>query len=377
MNQNPSFNEEDRTVGLFPGGAPQGQPQQVPPQQYVPQGQPQQVPPQQYVPQGQPQQVPPQQYVPQGQPQQVPPQQYVPQGQPQQVPPQQYTPQGQPQQVPPQQYVPQGQPQQVPPQRPKQESAEEIDQNIYTMGAQAYYTEAMSQLRSNRHVQVDESILQEIDKVSQKLSDKYGYESHEYRKFLQKLKDYENKADELRRLGRENKFRSVLMKILIGLVAVAVIVLVFFLFNTTSFFANQGQYNHIYKRNVMGTVEMFKEVPAKTVIKKGGRLYYINMNDNHIYSISAKDGGDEIRLGNDVVTNFVLIGDYICYINESDGGKLYEMTVDGTDRTKVYDGKCRSISNEGKTVEFIPENDPGNPQSYNPKSGELKKAVVE
>lgn len=369
MDQNTSYNEEERTVGLFPGGAPQGQPRPVPPQQ----AQPQQVPPQY----AQPQQVPPQ-YAQQAQPQQVPPQQVPPQyaqpqqqAQPRQVPQQQVPPQ----QMPPQQA--QGETQQTVMTPPRKESKEEIDQNIYTMGAQAYYTEAMSQLRSNRHVQVDESILQEIDKVSKKLSDKYGYESHEYRKFLQKLKDYENKADELRRLGKQNKFRSVLMKILIGLAAAAVIVLVFFLFNTTSFFANQGQYNHIYKRNVMGTVELFKEVPAQTVIKKGGRIYYINLNDAHIYSISAKDGSDEVRLGNDEVINFVIIGDYICYINHSDGGKLYEMTLDGTDRAKVFDEKCRSISNEGKTVEIIPENDPSNPQSYNPKNGELKKAVVE
>ncbi|MGM9935807.1 MAG: protein kinase, partial [Candidatus Ornithomonoglobus sp.] len=62
-------------------------------------------------------------------------------------------------------------------------TAEEEDKNNFTMGAQAVYTETMRRIRDNRHRQVDESVLQDIERTEQRLAKKYGVDSPQYRKF--------------------------------------------------------------------------------------------------------------------------------------------------------------------------------------------------
>lgn len=250
------------------------------------------------------------------------------------------------------------------------------DELIYTMGAQAYYTQAMANIRSNRHVKVDENLLNKIDEVGKRISDKYGFESNEFIKFAQKVKDYENLKDIVGGLQRDNNRRKNIIKGLIGVGAAAVIAVVILLFKTNTFYVNQGNYNYIYQKNLLDTVECFKTVSCNNLIKDGNRLYYIDLSNNQIFSTSARNGEDDVQVTEDTAKHFKIKGDYIYYINLSDSNKLYRINKDGTDNKCIYDEPCVSLTVEKKNIKFSLESNPAEYLLFDTKTEEIKNAII-
>ncbi|MCC8169801.1 MAG: DUF5050 domain-containing protein, partial [Oscillospiraceae bacterium] len=259
----------------------------------------------------------------------------------------------------------------------KKQDTEVENENIYTMGAQAYYTEAMGSIKNNRQVDIDGESLQNIDEVSKKIAEKYGYESKEFRKFTEKLRILEDVKENNEILKKDNKKRALTIKILCGVACAAIIVGIVFLLNTDTYYINQGQFDRIYKKNLIGTTECFKEVPAENLIKKSKYLYYINQEDRKLYKSSIKNGTDEEVLSEDAVTVFRIKDDYIYYLNTGDDDKLYRMETDGTDVSCVYDKRCASISLEDGNIEIVPADNPSDLLILNTKDLSVKEALVD
>lgn len=250
------------------------------------------------------------------------------------------------------------------------------DKNVYTMGAQQYYTEAMKNIRSNRHVQIDESILQDIEKTERRIAEKYGVDSKHYMKFIEKVRSLENLKDNVENLKKDNKRRAAIIKILVCVAAAAVIVGVIFALNTKTFYINQGEYDRIYRRNLFGSIECFKSVSCESLIKDGKRLYYIKSGDNKIYSTSAKNGADEVLVSDDTSSSFKIVDGYIYYINNSDGQKLYRIDTDGNNKELLSDEACISISLDKKNIEFVNASDPSAPKIYDTKNETIKDEFI-
>lgn len=250
------------------------------------------------------------------------------------------------------------------------------DENIYTMGAQAYYTEALGSIRNNRHIQADESMLQNIDKVSKEIAEKYGYESKEFKKFVEKLKTLEDIKELTGMLEKQNKKRTNIIKILCGVASLAVVVGVVLLLNTTTYYVNQGQFSRIYKRNLIGATECFKQVPAENLIKDGKNLYYINKDDRKLYRTSTKDGVDESVMTDDSVKMFKISKGNIFYINSSDGNKLYKIDTDSGETVCTYDKNCMNISLDKSDIEIITAEDPSKPIILDTDDLSLKEKLI-
>lgn len=252
----------------------------------------------------------------------------------------------------------------------------EDDKNNYTMGAQEYYTQAMKNIRSNRHVQVDEDVLQKIEQTESRIKEKYGVDSIHYRKFVEKLQIYENLKDNVEILKKGNKKRAVIITVLIGVSVMAICAGIFLAMNTDTYYINQGQYNRIYKRNIFGTVECFKNVSCNALIKEGDELFYIKKEDSKIYSTSVKNEEDESLICDDSAEAFKIVDDYIYYINNSDGKKLYRIDTFGNDKEMLSEEACLSISVDKKNIEFVNESDPSSPKTYDTKTGEVKDSLI-
>ncbi|MGM9936416.1 MAG: DUF5050 domain-containing protein, partial [Candidatus Ornithomonoglobus sp.] len=196
------------------------------------------------------------------------------------------------------------------------------------------------------------------------------------RKFIEKVQAYEKLQDSVTGLKKGNKKRQTIIKILIGVAAAAVIAGVVLTLNTNTFYINQGQYDRIYRRNLFGSVECFKSVSCDSLLKDGGRLYYIKSEDGKIYSTSAKNGADEVLITDDSAAEFKIVDGYIYYINNSDGQKLYRITTDGNNRGVISDEACISISVDKKNIEFINASNPEEPKLFDTKSGVTKDEYI-
>ena len=259
---------------------------------------------------------------------------------------------------------------------PTPKSQAQEDNGFYTMGAQEMYNAAMRSIRSNRHIHIDESVLQDIEKTERRIAEKYGVDSAHYRKFIEKVRSLENLKDDVERLKKDNAKRSVIIKILICVAAVAVVIGVIFALNTNTFYINQGQYHRIYRKNLFGTVECFKSVSCNGLLKDKNRLYYIKSEDNKIYSTSAKNGADEVLIADDAASAFKIVDEYIYYINLSDGQKLYRVDTDGNNREAISNEACISISVDKKNIVFINASDPSSPKLYDTESETIKDEYI-
>ncbi len=260
---------------------------------------------------------------------------------------------------------------------PLRENREEEDQNIYTRGAQEIYTEAIKNIRNNRHIHVDESVLQDIERTERRIAEKYGVNSKHYLKFIEKVRSFENIKDNVETLKKDNKKRATIIKILVGVAIAAVIAGVILALNTNTFYINQGEYDYIYRRNLFGNVECFKSVPCDGLLKDGNRLYYIKTEDKKIYSTSAKDGKDEELIADDAAAAFKIVDGYIYYINNSDGQRLYRIDTDGKNRESISDEACLSISVDKKNIEFINASDLESPKLYDTKNETIKDEYID
>lgn len=251
------------------------------------------------------------------------------------------------------------------------------DRNNYTIGLQEVYNETMRSIRSNRHVTIDEEQLKNIEKTEQRVAEKYGTDSPQYRKFVEKVRTLQDVKDNVKRLKKGNKKRAVIIKVLIGVAAAAVIAAVVFILNSDTYFINDGQYNQIYKRNLFGKVEQFSDASCTALEKDGRDLYFIAASDGRIYRTPISDSSERVPITIDSASAMKIMDDSIYYINASDGQKLYKVDTEGNDRTAITQEAVVSISEEDGKLRFVTAAEPASPKLYDTDTGEIRYEYVE
>lgn len=82
----------------------------------------------------------------------------------------------------------------------------------------------------------------------------------------------------------------------------------------------------------------------------GEWVYYINESDgNKLYKIKS-DGSGRKALSTDTVKDLRIIGNWVYYINSSDNDYLYKMKTDGTNKAKIISEKSYSFSIMGNWI---------------------------
>ncbi|MDP4182703.1 MAG: DUF5050 domain-containing protein [Bacillota bacterium] len=81
------------------------------------------------------------------------------------------------------------------------------------------------------------------------------------------------------------------------------------------------------------------------------QYYFIDANKN-IVKMSL-DGKNKLKLGNDRAIQIAILGDWIYYINETDGNKVYKIKTDGSSKTKLSEGSTCDMETAGDNIYFI------------------------
>lgn len=113
--------------------------------------------------------------------------------------------------------------------------------------------------------------------------------------------------------------------------------------STQSNILKKGSYN-----NILNNVDKF--------LISGNHIYYINHEDKCIYKADM-DGKNIVKVTNDTAKSLNVANGWIYYANTSDNSKLYKITIDGKDKSKVADFKIDSAINiAGGKIFYIETN---------------------
>ena len=227
------------------------------------------------------------------------------------------------------------------------------DENEYTQGVQGYYTEALRNIKGNRHSTYNANVLSNVDNIRRQIVDRYGFESKEYRKFTEKIRKLQEIQETNLSLKNNNNKKKKIIFILCVVTALCIASAIMLFLNSDTYYVNQGQFNTIYKRSLTGTVECFKSVSVRNLEKKGSYLYYIDLADDKICRTSTKNGAEDKVISGYKASVFKIVDEYLYYINIDDGNKLYRVNTDGENESCVYDGGCLNISTNKGDVEFV------------------------
>lgn len=104
------------------------------------------------------------------------------------------------------------------------------------------------------------------------------------------------------------------------------------------------------------------------------KLYYINSNDNNIYTYSIKDKSTRL-LSDFRASNLLINNNSIFYKNLSDSSKLYCLTTDGITNLKIIDYPVDSFAIHNDELLFSNSKDNNYLYSLNPSNSEIKKLL--
>ena len=222
-------------------------------------------------------------------------------------------------------------------------------ENIFDMFKQGDNETQDSDLETVQFVEIDK---EQSNRMTQKLIDIYGIDSIQVKKWTEQLQKIEYYKELQQKAIKKHKRQTVAMGVLGGIGVCIIIAIVIFVFNTTSYYINQGDYNYVYKKAMFSAPEKYLEESVLAMTKDKSDLYYIAKEDNKLYDISLKN--DEKRnITEDKVSEFKIIGDYIYYINTSDKNCLYRLNKSSTETQKIYEKGCKNLSIESKNLLFI------------------------
>jgi len=125
------------------------------------------------------------------------------------------------------------------------------------------------------------------------------------------------------------------------------------------YYKNKGASDQIYVINVDGTgrQDLCKERTDYSCVVDG-RIYYQSITTEGRYLVTTKtDGTDRHVLCSDDVGCFNVVGNVVFYQNFSDGGKLYSINADGTNRKKLNDDLSFTICVAGDWIYYRSQQD--------------------
>lgn len=228
-------------------------------------------------------------------------------------------------------------------------------QELYaTMASQMEYTDSLAQKKENRKleaVQFVEVDAQKSEEITRKLVDIYGSDSIQVKKWTEQLKKIERYREEQKKAISKRKRQMIIMSALSVIAAAIILTIIIFMLNSTSYYVNQGDYNHIYKKTMLGAPELYRDESVSALVKEGSDLYYIKTASGKICALDVKND-EETEITESSANEFKIIGEDIYYINASDNDTLYTISVNGTNNQKVHDESCEDLNISGSDLIF-------------------------
>ncbi|HEY9058967.1 MAG TPA: stalk domain-containing protein [Pseudobacteroides sp.] len=102
-----------------------------------------------------------------------------------------------------------------------------------------------------------------------------------------------------------------------------------------------------------GAVFDLQNREKRNAIVTDNQYFFINDKKN---IIKKSFDGKKTNVGGDKANQILLHGDWIYYINETDGNNIYKIKTDGTSRSKLGDGKANEIEIAGESIYYIKDN---------------------
>ena len=239
--------------------------------------------------------------------------------------------------------------------RAKGDADLEDAQELYaTMALQMEYTDNLAKKKDTRKLEAVQFV--EVDKkksgeITRKLIEIYGGDSIQVRKWTEQLQKIERYREEQKKAIKKRKRQMIIMGVLSAVFVVIIVMIVMFMLNSTSYYVNQGDYNHIYRKTMLGSPKLYREESVSALVKDGQDLYYIRNSDSKICRLPIKSD-EELEVTENRASEFKMIGKYIYYINTSDNNTLYQILKDGTKDNKVYDKACEDLNVSGSKLTF-------------------------
>jgi Domain of unknown function (DUF5050) len=149
--------------------------------------------------------------------------------------------------------------------------------------------------------------------------------------------------------------------------------------NTTLYFSSTSKDHGLYKLDYekKDIVKINNDSP-KGIVYQTGKLYYIDLNTNNMYSYDIKSKSKTI-LSNNKAGNFILNSNNIFYKNLDDNSKLYCLVIDnnnGKDNNlKLTDMPVDSFITYNNEILFINTSDNNSLYSLNLSNKEIKKVL--
>lgn len=111
-----------------------------------------------------------------------------------------------------------------------------------------------------------------------------------------------------------------------------------------------------YKYNVLSkqkekVIDLTTSKTALNIVAESDWIYFIESDTLAMYKMKS-DGTLKSRVGNDAVGGFAKNGQWIYYINVSDGGRLYKISIDGTSRSLVDSNKVIALNSKSEWIYY-------------------------
>lgn len=108
---------------------------------------------------------------------------------------------------------------------------------------------------------------------------------------------------------------------------------------------------HRINRQKEKVTDLTTSTPALNIVRDGEWLYFVEQNTLGMYKMKV-DGTSKTRIGSDASGGFTKVGEWIYYINTTEGGKLYKIKADGSSRALVDSNKVIALNSKDGWVYY-------------------------
>lgn len=134
------------------------------------------------------------------------------------------------------------------------------------------------------------------------------------------------------------------------------------------YFADASNNNSLSSINMIdGTYKKLNSHNVSNLLLTGSNLLYINKTDGKLYSYDTIDKTSKIIINN-VVGKYLLNGNYILYENKSDSSKLYKINLEGAEDGQVTTFSVNSFATYNNYIVAINSDDNNNLYKIDPET---------